>query len=412
VLYTRGQKGWSFGTFKIGKSESAQGLAREAADGPRTETISIEKSPTGDIVSRKAEFESSIKSKTILVSDTAAVLDKVKNELLPMIDKKPKQVLIETRLIEVNRDKLRDLGVDWGLGGTSNAVNTALTSQSVAKNADGLATATAGAHSLFSEVTPSLFGPKEGTTLIPGTEPYNIGAQLVLQKLSGTKFQAVVHALEEDANANTLSAPRIVTLDNQEASILVGYHTPILVSTVATSDAGVPTITQTLDYYQEIGIRLNVVPQVNEDGYINMIIHPSVTSSTTSVPATSTSGATTTTTSYPIIDVREAQTQILVKDQETIVIGGLLKDVMGKQTMSIPFLGKLPLIGGAFRRDTYDTQKIDLLMFITAKIVPDGGLTDEELAEMESSVGKNGDKYVLESKKSKKKAAAEKKKKK
>jgi general secretion pathway protein D len=208
--------------------------------------------------------------------------------------------------------------------------------------------------------------------------------------LTGNQFEIILHALEQDAHTNTLSSPRILTLDNQEASILVGYHTPILSSTVtAGSSTEGPTVTQTLDYYQEIGIRLNVVPQISEEGYINMIIHPSVTSSTSHVDATSTAGNLTTTTSYPVIDVREAQTQVLMQDGETIVIGGLLKDIKSKETTGIPFFSKIPFIGGLFRRDTYDTQKVDLLMFITARIMKEGSLTPEEIAKLEEDLGKD-----------------------
>jgi type II secretory pathway component GspD/PulD (secretin) len=183
-------------------------------------------------------------------------------------------------------------------------------------------------------------------------------------------------------------------LDNQEAAILVGYHTPILSSTLtAPTTAGQEaTVAQTLDYYQEIGIRLNVVPQVNEDGYINLLVHPSVTSSTSTVTATNQVGsgsANQISTSYPIIDVREAQTQILLKDGETIVMGGLLKDVKSKQTIGIPFLSKIPFFGLIFQREIDDIQKVDLLIFITARIVKEGDFTPEEIARMEKELGKD-----------------------
>ncbi|MCG8430782.1 MAG: secretin and TonB N-terminal domain-containing protein [Candidatus Omnitrophica bacterium] len=117
LLYTRGQKGWKFGTFKIGKSgTTTDALERENEDEPREETISIERTPSGDVVSKKAVFEPSIKSKTLLITDTPASLDRIRNVILPQIDKKPQQVLIETRIMEVNRDKLRDMGMDWGTG--------------------------------------------------------------------------------------------------------------------------------------------------------------------------------------------------------------------------------------------------------------------------------------------------------
>jgi len=393
VLYARGQKGWQFGTFKIGKGEgSSAALAKEAAGTTKSETVSFEKDAAGNTIMKKADFDPSVKSKILVITDTVSTLDMIRNQILPKIDVKPKQVLIETKIIEVNRNKLRDLGLDWGLGGSGAATSSTIQFGAV----DSKGKANLGGHggTIGSGTSPSVFGPS--TTGILGYSPYNAGAELVFQKLTGTKFEAVIHALEDDANTNTLSAPRIMTLDNQEASMLVGYHTPILGSTVtAGTDTGTgPTVTQTLDYYQEIGIRLNVVPQISEEGYINMIIHPSITSSTSDVDATSTAGtgstATTTTTSYPIIDVREAQTQVLLKDGETVVIGGLLKDVKSKEIIGIPFLMDIPWgIGKLFSRETVDTQKIDLLIFITARVIKEGEFTPEELAKLEKRLERN-----------------------
>lgn len=394
VLYARGQKGWQFGTFKIGKEEAKSvGITKEAAGATKSETVSFEKNAAGDTVMKKADFDPSVKSKILLITDTISVLDKIRNVILPEIDVKPKQVLIETKIIEVNVNKLKDIGLDWGLGGAGSATtNTILFNDiSSGRKLGGHAAGTLNPATGSNYPTPSVFGPT--TTNILGYHPYNAGAEFIFQKLTGTKFEAVIHALEDDANTNTLSAPRIMTLDNQEASMLVGYHTPILQSTVsAGTDTTQATVTQTLDYYQEIGIRLNVVPQISESGYINMIIHPSITSSTSNVTATSTTGGsstTSTTTTYPIIDVREAQTQVLLKDGETVVIGGLLKDVKSKEFIGIPFLKDLPWIGKFFGRETVDTQKIDLLIFITARVIIEGELTPEELAKLEKRLERN-----------------------
>jgi type II secretory pathway component GspD/PulD (secretin) len=260
-----------------------------------------------------------------------------------------------------------------------------------------------------------MFNPLEGTANFPGTYPYKAGLEVLFKKITGDKFEIILHALEEDVNTNILSAPRVLTLDNQEAAILVGYHTPILSSTLAapTVAGQEATVTQTLDYYQEIGIRLNVVPQVNEEGYINMLVHPSITSSTSSVQATNQVGsgaANKVTTSYPIIDVREAQTQVLIKDGETIVMGGLLKDVKGKETIGIPFLSKIPFLGVIFQRQTDDIQKVDLLIFITARIVKEGDFTPAEIAKLERELGKDRTvKADFKSKKKTKKQKAQKK---
>ena len=390
VLYSRGQKGWQFGTFKIGKSTTPGGggiMEKEKADAQRAETISIERNAAGEMVSRKAEFEPSIKSKTLIITDTAASLDRIRNVILPQIDKKPKQVLIETRIMEVDQDKLRDIGFDWG-SGTSGASGYNTAPSDLSLKGDG--SQTLAARNLSSEFTPSAFLPKEGTTTFPGTYPYKAGLELIFKKLTGAQFEVILHALEDDIHTNTLSAPRVMTLDNQEAAILVGYHTPILTSTVtAGSQNEGPTQTQTLDYYQEIGIRLNVVPQVSDEGYINMIIHPSVTSSNSSVTASNISGTPpnqlTTTVAYPIIDVREAQTQVLMKDGETVVLGGLLKDVKNKQFIGIPIVSKIPLLGQLFKRQIDSSTKIDLLIFISARIIKDGEFTPEELARIEAA---------------------------
>jgi type IV pilus assembly protein PilQ len=391
VLYTRGQKGWKFGTFKIGKEEvKGAGLEKEAEGQMKSETISIEKNATGELVSKKAEFEPSIKSKTLIITDTAASLDKIRNVILPQVDKKPKQVLIEARIMEVSRDKLKDLGLDWGTGSSGAATYTTAPTDIGLNDKNKK---TVAGRSLASDFTPNAFSPIEGTTTFPGTYPYRAGLELLFKKLGGTQFEIILHALEEDAHTNTLSAPRILTLDNQEASILVGFHTPILSSTLTagTTTEG-PTQVQTLDYYQEIGIRLNVVPQISEEGYINMIIHPSVTSSNSNVTATNVAGtgtsAITSTVNYPVIDVREAQTQVLMKDGETIVLGGLLKDIKSKQTIGIPFLSKIPLLGNLFKRQTDDVSKIDLLIFITARVLKEGELSPQEIAKLEQQLGK------------------------
>lgn len=400
VLYTRGQKGWKFGTFKIGKEEQAtMGLERvKESEAIKPETIAIERSPSGELLSKKAEFEPSIKSKTLVITDSPSSLDRIRTQILPQIDKKPKQVLIETRILEVSEDKLKDLGLDYGTGtGGAAGFSTPPGDQS----ADSKNKASLAGRNLASEFSPSVFAPAEGVSTFPGTYPYKAGLELIYKKLTGTQFEIILHALEEDARTNTLSAPRILTLDNQEASILVGFHTPILSSVVtAGTDTTGPTQTQNLDYYQEIGIRLNVVPQISEEGYINMIIHPSVTSSSSSVTATNVagtgSGAVQTSVNYPIIDVREAQTQILMKNKETVVLGGLLKDVKSHQVIGVPFLSKIPYIGNLFRRETTDTSKIDLLIFITARVLEDDDEAMTALVKLQNQQNQPGDIAAVE----------------
>jgi type II secretion system protein D len=352
---------------------------RENTGGPTQETIAIEKGPAGPVPT-KIDYEPEVKSKTLIITDTDAILDRILNVILPQIDRKPKQVLIEARIMEVNRDRLKDIGFDYGTGldGAATSTLSTVTTNGGQNNI--------GANALTSQVKPSNFTPSS-SAIGSVASNFNTGLTAVFQRLNGTQFEVLMHALEEDVHANTLSSPRILTLDNQEASMLVGYHTPILSSTVtaATATEGA-TQTQTLDYYQEIGIRLNVVPQIGEDGYINMIIHPSVTSSSHGIDAVNVAGTTNLSTSYPVIDVREAQTQILIRDGETVVIGGLLKDVTSKSVIGIPFLGKIPFLGVFFRRETTSTSKIDLLIFITAHIVTDDEFVPSKVTRIEQQL--------------------------
>jgi len=342
VLEMTGQAGWEFGSAEMSK--------------------------------RKRITEEHLgRSKVIIISDIPPALDNIR-EVIAQIDIMPLQVVIETRIMEVTRDKLKDIGFDWGTG-SSGAESTTITTTPFGKKG-GVDTSQIGGQLLGNQITPNIFGPKE-TTLTTA----NTGLKLLFKRLTGTQFEVILHALEEDVHTNTLSAPRIMTLNNQEASILIGTKYPILKTD--TTGAGSTAVTNvTLDYYQDIGIQLNVVPQIGLNNYINMVVHPAISSYTGT-------DASLTEAKYPIIDVREAETRILMKDGETIVIGGLLKDVKSKEIIGIPFFSKIPILGIFFRRETVDTQKIDLLIFISAHIVKEGEFSPEEIAKLKENLGKD-----------------------
>lgn len=339
VLELTGQAGWEFGTDVTKRARSKEGKVSRA--------------------------------KILLVSDVTKKLDDVEN-LLKQIDVSPKQILIKSRIMEVNRDLLRDIGFDWG-SGTSGASDLNITQLPLASKNDAV-TKNLGGHmfTLGNFTTPSVFGPK--TT---GLNINTAGLKMVFRQLVGTELEVILHALEEDTRTNTLSAPTILTLNNQEASILVGRKYPIVEMSVSTQTNQI--IGGSLEEYRDIGIQLNVVPQIcgEAEDFINMIIHPAVTTYAQTVKVTSQSG--TTLVEYPIIETREAETQIVVRDGETIVLGGLLKDVKSKQEVGVPILSKIPIIGAIFRRNTRDTEKIDLLIFITAKIVKPGDILPQEI---------------------------------
>lgn len=339
VLEVTGQAGWEFG-----------------AD------------PTKRVRAKEGKLS---RTKVLVVSDVTRKLDEI-STVLDEIDVMPKQILIKARIMEVSRDLLRDIGFDWGTGSTG--AESQIISTTPANKKSGLDVMQVGGHSVALQ-QPSAFVPS--TT---GLTADNSGLKLLFKKLSGAQFEVVLHALEEDARTNTLSAPVILTLNNQEAAILVGTKFPIIQTEVSTQNAQI--IGGSLQEYKDIGIQLSVVPQVwgEKDELINMIIHPAVTSSTQTSKVISQTG--TTLVEYPIIISREAETQLVLNDGETVVMGGLFKDVKTKQVIGIPFLSKIPLLGSLFKRDTYDMGKIDLLIFITAKIVKPGEIAPQEIIDI------------------------------
>lgn len=327
-----------------------------------------------DVTKRSRANEGKVsRTKVLVVSDVSKKLEEIVL-FLKEIDIMPMQILIKAKIMEVNRDFLEDLGFDWGTGDAGASSGT-LSFLEIVDSTNGIQEQAAG-HMLTSQITPSIFGAKEASLTTSNT-----GLKMAFQKLTGSEFEAILHLLSEDARTNTLASPTILTLNNQEASILVGEKFPIVNTEVSTESNQI--IGGSLDRYEDIGVQLNVVPQIcgENNDFINMIVHPAITSSTSNVSVTDQEGNVLV--QYPKINSREAETQVIVKDGETIVIGGLLKEVKGKQTVGVPFFKDIPLLGRLFRRDTYDLEKVDLLIFITARVVKPGEIVAQEIVDTE-----------------------------
>lgn len=365
VLEMTGQAGWEFGSEELSKRK------------------------------RITEGRTS-RSKTLIISDMPPILEKI-SEILKTIDVQPQQIIIEAKLIEVNHDKIKDLGFNWGTGTegptdlitarslvdvygtpTVNPVTGVLEAALVYKQVRTLPTVNL--TSVGNRVLGAQLNPAAGVS------------ELLFQKLTGTQFEAVLKALEDKSFANTLSAPHIMTLNNQEASILIGSKFPLIKGTVSTETGAITG--QSLDRYQDIGIQLNVAPQISGKDYINLIVHPAVSTYSQTIKAISSTGVTMA--EYPIIVVREAETQILIKDGGTVVIGGLMKDVKSNSRKGIPFLMDIPYLGAFFRKDYTTTTKVDLLVFLTAHIVKEGEFSTEEINGLKERLGRGPQKNIKE----------------
>ena len=196
---------------------------------------------------------------------------------------------------------------------------------------------------------------------------------LAFQKLTDLQFQVLFHLLQEDVSYNMLSSPSVLTMNNQDAVIIVGQKLPIIKSD-SSGGLGTTTISTSLERYEDIGIKLKVLPQVCDNEEINLIVHPSVRellgyqSGKVGTSVENTTGSSVALTEYPVVATREAETHVMVKSGQTIVIGGMLRDKKQTTQIKVPFLGSIPLIGALFRRETVNTEKIELLIFLTATI--------------------------------------------
>jgi type II secretory pathway component GspD/PulD (secretin) len=156
--------------------------------------------------------------------------------------------------------------------------------------------------------------------------------------------------LEKSNKANIISNPRITTMDNREASLLVGKEIPLIVA----DEAGNPITELT-----KIGIMLRVIPHVNSDKTITLDLHPEV--SELQSEATAQGGV--------IITTSEADTRVIVKNGETAVIGGLIKKVETDLRRGIPILKDIPVLGALFSASTTTNKKQELVIFVTPTIV-------------------------------------------
>ncbi|MDP8263179.1 MAG: secretin N-terminal domain-containing protein [Candidatus Ancaeobacter aquaticus] len=381
ILSLAGQTGWSF----RGDPKDQGGGGGGAAGRPEMS------------IGERAEKKPS-KSRTLLVGEVPSNMENVR-QIINTIDVMPYQIMIEAKIVEVDRDVLRDIGFEWGSGfngieagllGAGNGGHV-VTQKLTEGGASVLENLKMGFQNLSydTNMTPSSFNPNS-----TGLNPDTSGFKFKMEKLLNTQVEVILHMLEENSGANILSAPKIMTYSNQEASIVVGTEIPLLSTEITPSAVGQPTVSAQFNGYLPVGIRLSVVPQVSNKKYINMILHPTVTSRlydmtiiepNTRIPLIT----------YPVLETREADTQILLGNGETVVIGGLLKDEKKETRIGVPFLSDLPFIGELFRRTVTSTKKIDLLIFVKATIVLKGRGADESVRSYVLSK-KEGEKLLSE----------------
>ncbi len=295
------------------------------------------KSPQGSVSSIKG-------TSYIIVTDTESKIREI-SSLLDKIDRITSQILVEVRIYDItSRDKL-DLGINWQAGRRTTA---GFSNDDITVSKGGVDTFIA------SRTDPAIVGRFAGS--VAGKTATTTLGYLNLGLLTNSiDIDAMLKAEQEITEAKLLANPRILVLDNEQATFDIITEHPFVERTISGNQ-----ITETVQF-KEIGIKLVVTPHVTRNGMIRLHLQPEFGIKIGEVEVESNN--------VPIVDTRKVDTIALVGDGQTVVLGGMRKKDVSKQINKIPLLGDLPLIGGLFRFQGEDTSITELIVFITPRIV-------------------------------------------
>jgi general secretion pathway protein D len=302
-------------------------------------------SPAGMIQADPATNSILINAPDAIYNNLRAALDK--------LDARRAQVYVEALIAEITSDRAAEFGIQWQSIGSAGATDSS------ARAFGGTNFGGPGQNLLGITQSPGSAGAGlnigviKGRVTIPGIgEVLNLGVLL--------------RALQTDNNANILSTPTLLTLDNEEASIVVGQNVPFITGQYAlTGAATTPTPFQTIER-RDVGLTLKVKPQISEGGTVRLQIYQEVSS----VDATTFNAA------GVITNKRSVESTVLVDDGQIVAIGGLLQDSVKDGEQKVPLLGDIPLLGALFRYNTRSQTKTNLMLFLRPVVLRDARSAD------------------------------------
>jgi general secretion pathway protein D len=272
----------------------------------------------------------------------------VLQEVIRKLDIPRSMVYIESLIMEVDADKSFEMGINWQAFGETRV--------------DGKETAFGGAFSdtiINPDVAPGLFTPA-GIALGILSEPVEIAGITV------SNISAIVNAVKTDDDFRILSTPQVLTTDNEEARITVGENRPY--QTRATTDESGGTF-ESFEY-RDVGKILKITPHVTEGRLVRMNLSLEVTN----IDLASTL---TTSSTLPVTQKRTVDTTVIVKDNQTVVIGGLIDETTTNNETKVPVLGDIPILGWLFRSKTETNQKTNLYIFLTPRVIKNPAEADD-----------------------------------
>ncbi|MGA2550762.1 MAG: type II secretion system secretin GspD [Burkholderiaceae bacterium] len=285
--------------------------------------------------------------------------------IIDALDVRRAEVFIESLIVEVTAERAAEFGIQWqALGGYNGTGPHAV---------GGTNFGTTGVNILGVAQNPG--------TVNPGLNVGVVNGQITIPGIGTiTNLGFLARALESDTNTNILSTPNLLTLDNEEASIVVGQNVPFVTGQYAqTGTTSTVTPFQTITY-QDVGLTLRVRPQVSDNGTVKMVIYQEVSSISS-----------TTSTGNVITNKRALSTDVQVDDGQIIVLGGLVQDSLSNEVDKVPGVGNVPVVGNLFKYQNRSRTKTNLMVFLRPHIVRDD--TDPVFADKYEMMRKQQENY-------------------
>lgn len=329
-------------------SSSTQSPGGSTSFGNNNQNASQSSASTSGIIQADAATNS------IIITAPDAIYNNIR-AALDKLDVRRAQVYVEALIVEVTANRAAEFGIQWqslnGLGSNTTqgfgGTNFGTTGQNIIGISQNPSTVGAGLN----------VGLVNGQVSIPG-----VGTIVNLGVLA--------RALETDSNANILSTPTLLTLDNEEAKIIIGQNVPFITGQYAVSGtATTPTPFQTIERH-DVGLTLQIKPQISEGGTVRLQIYQEVSSIDDKANAAGV-----------ITNKRAVESTVLVDDKQIVVIGGLIQDTVNDGVQKVPVLGDIPLLGALFRYKTRSHVKTNLMIFLKPTLVrnsDDSGLYSGE----------------------------------
>ena len=335
--------------------ESAAGPAPTQAAGAQAASAQSASAQGGGMVQADAA------SNALLISAPDAMFAHIK-AIVDKLDVRRAQVYVEGLIVEITADKAAEFGIQWQSVGDLSSTQARVSGGTNFSGTGTGANIIAASQNIGTLGTGLNIGVIKGQVTIPG-----IGTV--------TNIAALARALETDANANVLSTPNILTLDNEEARITIGQNVPFITGQYAqTGSSTTATPFQTIER-RDVGLTLRVKPQISEGGTVRLQIFQEVSSIQ---DQTNPAGI--------ITNKRSIESTVLVDDGQIVALGGLVRDATSIGVEKVPLLGDIPFLGYLFRYDTRKLSKTNLMVFLRPVVLRDSaaysGFTAERYREM------------------------------